>query len=310
MKPRILFMGTPDFSVPALRTLLDHDYEVVGVVTATDKMGGRGGKQLLESAVKIFARERGLTILQPPNLKAESFQVQLRELQPDLGIIVAFRMLPETVWSLPPLGTFNLHGSLLPRYRGAAPINWAVMNGDKKTGVTTFFLRHEIDTGDLLLQAETPIGPNETAGNIYQRLMEIGAGVVLDTVRLIENGKARPQVQDAALATPAPKLFRENCRIDWTRSPQELHDFVRGLHPYPTAWTTLAGETFKVISAAPESAAHQLTPGTLVTDGKRELRVACPGGYLQLLKVQAAGKRRMETADFLNGAGDLPERLE
>ncbi len=303
-------MGTPDFSVPALRTLLDHDYEVVGVVTATDKMGGRGGKQLLESAVKIFARERGLTILQPPNLKAESFQVQLRELQPDLGIIVAFRMLPETVWSLPPLGTFNLHGSLLPRYRGAAPINWAVMNGDKKTGVTTFFLRHEIDTGDLLLQAETPIGPNETAGNIYQRLMEIGAGVVLDTVRLIENGKARPQVQDAALATPAPKLFRENCRIDWTRSPQELHDFVRGLHPYPTAWTTLAGETFKVISAAPESAAHQLTPGTLVTDGKRELRVACPGGYLQLLKVQAAGKRRMETADFLNGAGDLPERLE
>ncbi len=302
-------MGTPDFAVPALRTLLDHDYEVVGVVTATDKMGGRGGKQLLESAVKKFARERGLTILQPPNLKAESFQQQLRELRPDLGIIVAFRMLPESVWSLPKLGTFNLHGSLLPRYRGAAPINWAVMNGDRKTGVTTFFLRHEIDTGDLLLQAETPIGPNETAGEVYNRLMDIGAEVVLDTVRLIENGEARPRVQDATLATPAPKLFRENCRIDWSRSPADLHNFVRGLHPYPTAWSTLAGDTFKVISAAPEAAAHQLAPGTLVTDGKRELKVACPGGYLNLLEVQTAGKRRMKIVDFLNGAGDLPDKF-
>lgn len=301
MKPRIVFMGTPDFAVPSLEILIENDYEVVGVITATDKYGGRGGKQLLESAVKKAAIKHNIPVLQPSNLKAPEFLEELRALKADLQIIVAFRMLPEVVWNMPPLGTFNLHGSLLPKYRGAAPLNWAVINGDKMTGVTTFFLKHKIDTGDMLLQSATPIGPDETAGDIHDRLMHVGANLVLATVQLIETEDYRAQEQNDEQATPAPKLFRENCAIDFNQSAQQVHNFVRGLSPYPTAWTTLEGKTLKIIRTQLEEAEHGLEPGTLLTDNKKELKIACKEGFVHPLELQLAGRKRMNTIDFLNG---------
>lgn len=301
MKPRIVFMGTPDFAVPSLEILIENDYEIVGVVTATDKYGGRGGKQLLESAVKKAAVKHGIPVLQPRNLKSEDFLAELRALKADLQIIVAFRMLPEVVWNMPPLGTFNLHGSLLPKYRGAAPINWAVINGEKETGVTTFFLQHKIDTGDMLLQSAIPIGPDETAGEVHNRLMEVGAALVLATVQLIESEDYRPQAQKHELATPAPKLFRENCAIDFNQSARVVHDFIRGLSPYPTAWTTLEGETLKIIRTDLEETEHGLAPGTVVTDNKKELKIACAEGFVRPLTLQLAGRKRMNHLDFLNG---------
>ncbi|PHI18588.1 methionyl-tRNA formyltransferase [Lewinellaceae bacterium SD302] len=295
-------MGTPDFAVPSLEILLENNYEVVGVVTATDKYGGRGGKQLLESAVKKAALRHGIPVLQPRNLKAPEFIESLRALKADLQIIVAFRMLPEVVWNMPPLGTFNLHGSLLPRYRGAAPLNWAVMNGDEETGVTTFFLQHEIDTGDMLLQSSTPIGPEETAGQVHDRLMQVGANLVLATVRLIETGDYRPQKQEDELATPAPKLFRENCEIDFGQTVDQVHNFIRGLSPYPTAWTELAGKTLKIILADKVAMPdHGYAPGTLLTDNRKELKIACRDGFIFPRKLQLAGRKRMDVASFLNG---------
>jgi methionyl-tRNA formyltransferase len=301
MSLRIVFMGTPEFAVPALRTLVEADYDVVGVITATDKYGGRGGKRLLQSAVKRYAVSQGIPVLQPKNLKAADFQVRLRELAPDLQIVVAFRMLPESVWALPPLGTFNLHGSLLPKYRGAAPINWAVINGEPVTGVTTFFLRQEIDTGAILLQRSLPIGPEETAGEVHDRMMELGAQTVLDTVRLIESGEYTPQPQDDSAATAAPKIYHETCRIDWVQNLDTVHNFVRGLSPYPTAWTTLDGQQLKVFRGRREPVQHSLEPGTLVTDGKETLKAACADGFLHLLEIQLQGRRRMAAGDFLNG---------
>ncbi|MEM6771401.1 MAG: methionyl-tRNA formyltransferase, partial [Bacteroidota bacterium] len=239
MKPRIVFMGTPDFAVPSLEILIAAGYPVVGVITATDKMGGRGGKVLLESAVKKCAVKHGIPVLQPRNLKAADFQEALRSLRADLQIVVAFRMLPETVWAMPPLGTFNLHGSLLPKYRGAAPINWAVIKGEAETGCTTFFLKKEIDTGDVLLQHRMPVGPNDTAGDVHDRMMLAGAELVLATVQLIQTNNYTLQPQDDGLATPAPKLHRETCRIDFGLPASEVHNFVRGLSPWPAAWTTL-----------------------------------------------------------------------
>lgn len=308
-KPRIVFMGTPDFAVPSLEILVKNGYEVVGVITATDKMGGRGGKKLLESAVKKAAVRFGIPILQPKNLKAPEFIEELKSLKADLQIVVAFRMLPEVVWNMPPLGTFNLHGSLLPKYRGAAPLNWAIMNGDEETGVTTFFLQHEIDTGDMLLQSKMPIGPDDTAGDVHDRLMQVGAELVLSTVMLIEADDYRTQKQNDELATPAHKLFRENCEIDFGKPAQTVHDFVRGLSPYPTAWTRLNGETLKVIKtklieeqgqeAGP--IARELTPGTIVTDGKKTLKVACRDGFVHLENLQLAGRKRMDQVSFLNG---------
>lgn len=300
-KPRIVFMGTPDFAVPSLEILIENGYEVVGVVTATDKLGGRGGKQLLESAVKKAAVKHDIPVLQPNNLKATDFLEELRALKADLQIVVAFRMLPEAVWNMPKLGTFNLHGSLLPKYRGAAPLNWAIMNGDQETGVTTFFLQHEIDTGDMLLQGKMPIGPNDTAGDVHDKLMHIGAELVLSTVMLIEEDDYRTQKQNDELATPAHKLFRENCEIDFAKPAQTVHNFVRGLSPYPTAWTTLNGETLKVIKTSLEEGMHQLSPGTIITDGKKELKVACGNGYVHLEELQLAGRRRMDKVSFLNG---------
>lgn len=293
-------MGTPEFAVPSLDKLIETGYRVVGVITATDKMGGRGGKKLLESPVKKAAVRLGIPVLQPKNLKESDFQEALRALGADLQIVVAFRMLPAAVWQMPRLGTFNLHGSLLPRYRGAAPINWAVINGDRETGATTFFIRQEIDTGDVLLQHRMPIGENETAGDVHDRMMVEGAELVVDTVRLIESGDYTLRKQDDAQATPAPKIHRETCRIDWHRPVGEVHNFVRGLSPWPAAWTTLDGNQLKIIRSRAETRSQTLPPGTVIVEDN-ELKVACTGGNLIVEEVQLAGRKRMSTGDFLRG---------
>ena len=305
-KPRIVFMGTPEFAVPSLRRLVQEGYPVVGVVTATDKLGGRGGKQLLESPVKKAAQELGIPVLQPKNLKSPVFTEALSALDAELQIIVAFRMLPEVVWAMPRLGTFNLHGSLLPKYRGAAPINWAVINGERETGATTFFIRHAIDTGDILLQHRMPIGKNETAGDVHDRMMVEGADLVQRTVQLIESQDYTPQRQDDTAATPAPKLSREMCRIDWERPVQEVHNFVRGLSPWPAAYTTLNDAQLKIIRCRLLAEQHGLPAGTVRTDEKSYLRVACLDGYLDVLELQLAGRKRMGTEDFLRGVALPP----
>jgi methionyl-tRNA formyltransferase len=270
-------------------------------VTATDKYGGRGKKQLLESPVKKYAVEQGIPVLQPKNLKSPEFQEELRGLNANLQVVVAFRMLPEAVWDLPEYGTFNLHGSLLPRYRGAAPINWAVINGDAETGVTTFFIRHKIDTGDVLFQEKMPIGPNETAGAVHDRMMLLGAETVLKTVKAIESGDYQLQKQDDALATKAPKLFRETCEIDFTQPIEKVHNFVRGLSPYPAAWTTLEGKQLKILRAHYEKADLDATPGTFRSDNKSWIKIAAPDGWLVVEELQMQGRKRMKANDFLNG---------
>lgn len=307
MKPRIVFMGTPEFAVPSLEILLAAGYPVVGVVTATDKMGGRGGKQLLESAVKKCAVKHAIPVLQPRNLKATDFQQSLRALNADLQIVVAFRMLPEAVWNMPPLGTFNLHGSLLPKYRGAAPINWAVMKGEKETGATTFKIQHEIDTGDVLLQTRLPIGPIDTAGDVHDRMMLQGAELVLDTVKLLASGNYELRAQDATQASPAPKLYRENCHVDFSQSASSVHDFIRGLSPFPAAWAMLNNVQVKLIRSSLEPAQHDLPAGTILTDDKSWLKVAAPGGFVHITEMQMAGRRRMVVTDFLNGTALPPD---
>jgi methionyl-tRNA formyltransferase len=298
---RIVFMGTPDFAVPSLKILLDNGYEVVGVVTAADKPGGRSG--IIESAVKKFAVANGLRVLQPLKLKDPVFLAELSGLKADLQVVVAFRMLPEVVWQMPPLGTLNLHGSLLPKYRGAAPINHAIMNGETETGVTTFFLQHEIDTGDIILQRKMDIGPNETVGAVHDRMMAMGAAVVLETVTAIQNGtvKTRPQPNEAA--THAPKIFQETCKIDFSRTAGEVHNFIRGLSPYPGAWTVLKdGKIFKVFKALPEIYSDDMIPtGSYVLPHKGVLKVKVKDGYIHLLEVQLEGKKRMTISELLNG---------
>ena len=297
---RIVFMGTPEFAVPALQILLDNGYEIPAVVTAPDKPGGRLGMQ--QSAVKQFALERGLKVLQPEKLKDAAFLESFRALQADLLVVVAFRMLPEVVWSLPPLGSVNLHGSLLPKYRGAAPINWAVIQGEKETGLTTFFLKKQIDTGDILFQESLPIGPDETAGELHDRMMRLGAALVLKTVRAIELGTAQAQPQTDALATLAPKIFPEDCRIDFDRPVAQVHNFIRGLSPYPGAWTTLDGKILKILRARPvETGPTATPPGQFFSDGKHWLRIRAADGLLEVLELQLEGKRRMPVKDFLNG---------
>ncbi len=296
---RIVFMGTPDFAVPALEILLDHGYDIPAVITTPDKPGGRHG--LLESAVKKFAVSRGLRVLQPEKLKNPAFLEELRACHADLQVVVAFRMLPEVVWAMPPLGTLNLHGSLLPRYRGAAPINWAIINGEPETGVTTFLLRHEIDTGDVLFQEKMPIGENDTAGEVHDRMMDIGARLVLRTVQAIENGTAKPLPQSDTEATHAPKIFTETCRIAFDRTTKQVHDFIRGLSPYPGAWTMLDDKTLKITRTEKEHTPHHLPPGQLVTDGKNYLKFSTLDGFVQVLELQLEGKRRMGVRDFLNG---------
>lgn len=297
---RIVFMGTPEFAVPSLEILLQHGYDIPAVITAADKPGGRSGLQ--ESAVKKFALSHGLRVLQPEKLKNPEFLEELRALRADLQVVVAFRMLPEVVWNMPPLGTLNLHGSLLPKYRGAAPINWAIINGETETGVTTFLLRHEIDTGDVLFQEKIPIGENDTAGDIHDRMMVLGAQVVLRTVQAIERGEVRPLPQSDAEATHAPKIFTETCRIDFTQPTARVHNFIRGLSPYPGAWTMLDGKTLKILQTLKTGpGAVALPPGQFVSDGKNYLKISTLDGFVEVLELQMEGKRRMNVKDFLNG---------
>jgi methionyl-tRNA formyltransferase len=294
-------MGTPEFAIPSLRVLVDHGYDVVGVVTAPDRPSGRG-QQLTPSPVKEFAVSRGLTVLQPEKLKDPAFVQALTDLQPDLAIVVAFRMLPQVVWALPTRGTLNLHAALLPDYRGAAPLNWAVINGETKTGATTFFIDQQIDTGAILLRTEIDIPHDWTAGDLHDAMMERGADLVLDTVMAIESNAVRPQPQDEkAFLHPAPKIFKEDCRIDWARPASALYNFVRGLSPYPTAWTTLNGKVLKIFKVTEGD--HEIAgkPGTLHLDGKNELWVRCGEGCLRIDALQIEGKKRMETAAFLLG---------
>jgi len=307
---RIVYMGTPDFAVEPLKVLVESGYRVVGVVTMPDKPAGRGMK-LRFSPVKEYALSQNLPVLQPEKLKDPVFLDELKAFNADLQIVVAFRMLPEVVWSMPPMGTFNLHASLLPQYRGAAPINWAVINGEKETGVTTFFLQQEIDTGDMLLQEKIGIDPDENTGSVHDRLMELGGRMVVKTVDVLLEGSvhARPQKKlysDEKVLKPAPKLFKENTRIDWAANCLQLHNFIRGLAPYPAAWSELhsaEGEILnvKVFEAGYALASHNFVPGTLVTDGKKELKVAVGDGYIVLHKFQLAGRKALVTDEFLRG---------
>ncbi len=298
---KIVFMGTPYFAVPCLKILLENGYDVVGVITATDKMGGRGGKQLIESAVKRYAREQHLTILQPKNLKNPDFLAELAALKADLQIVVAFRMLPVAVWDMPPLGTVNLHGSILPKYRGAAPINWAIINGDKETGASTFFLKHEIDTGDLLFVDKIPILPDDTAGTVHDKLMELGAKLILKTVNAIAAGEYTPTPQDPALVSKAPKIFTETCEIDWNQSTEKVYNFIRGLSPYPAAWTSFQEKNLKIYDARPELIEHDYHPGTVLSDYKKYLKFTTKDGIIDVRELKMAGKRKMKVTDFLNG---------
>lgn len=298
---RIVFMGTPEFAVPSLDILVKNGYKVVGVITATDKYGGRGNKQLLESAVKQYAVQAGIPVLQPEKFRNPEFLDQLRALKANLQVVVAFRMLPEVVWDMPEYGTFNLHGSLLPKYRGAAPINWAVINGEAETGVTTFFLQHEIDTGAIIFQERLPIGPNETAGEVHDRMMELGAQTVLKTIQAIESNDYQLHKQDDAKATKAPKIFHETCEIDFHQDTASIHNFIRGLSPYPAAWTMLEGKKLKILRSEIDEATPDQSPGTFVSDNKNFIKIATNDGYLNLLELQLQGRKRMNVKDFLNG---------
>jgi len=301
MKLKIVFMGTPDFAVPSLDILVKNGYEVVGVVTVADKMGGRGMKQVLESPVKKYAVAQGIPVLQPDKLRDPEFLAQLRSLGANLQIVVAFRMLPKVVWNMPELGTFNLHGSLLPRYRGAAPINWAVINGDAETGVTTFFLQHEIDTGNIIFQETLPIGPDETAGDIHDRMMMLGSDTVLKTVQAIETTSAPDTPQDDTQASHAPKIFHETCAINFDQSTVQVHNFVRGLSPFPAAWTTLDGLELKVLRTEMEPSPHSYPTGQLLSDGRSFLKFSTQDGFVKVLELQLQGRKRMLVKDFLNG---------
>jgi len=299
---RIIYMGTPEFAVPALSKLLEANYNIVGVITATDKYGGRGGKKLIESDVKKFALEKGLNILQPKNLKAPEFVEEVRALKADLQIVVAFRMLPEIIWNMPEHGTYNLHGSLLPKYRGAAPIHWAVINGDDETGVTSFKLKHKIDTGDLLFQEKTKISHEDTTGDVYNRLMHIGADVVLKTVQAVENGNMKLLEQDETQVSKAPKIYHETCEINFDQPAMTVYNHIRGMAPFPTAWTTIDGLECKILKSgiSDEKNAGD-PPGTIITDNKKYLKIACQDGYLAILDIKMQGKKRMDIKSLLNG---------
>ncbi len=307
---RIIYMGTPEFAVESLRALVEGGYNVVAVVTMPDKPMGRHGSVLQPSPVKQYAVSQGLKVLQPEKLKAESFVEELRALRADLQIVVAFRMLPEVVWSMPPMGTFNLHASLLPQYRGAAPINWAVINGDKETGITTFFLKQEIDTGEIIQQVRVPIEEEDNVGVVYDRLMNLGGKLVTETVDNLLNGTVTTIPQEQLMKEneplrPAPKIFKETCRIDWNLSQKQVYDFIRGLAPYPAAWTELhapgaAPQVLKIYEAKKSGVAPSHPVGTVVID-KHSFRVAVSDGYLELTELQLAGKKRLRVEDFLRG---------
>ena len=320
---RIVFMGTPEFAVASLDALVKAGCNIVGVITAPDKPSGRG-MEMQQSAVKIYAVENNLTVLQPEKLKKPEFLEELKELNADLQIVVAFRMLPEAVWNMPPMGSVNLHGSLLPQYRGAAPINWAVINGEKETGVTTFKLKHEIDTGDILLQESFAIAKTDNAGDVHDRMKKIGAAVLVKTVKGLAAGslKEMPQTSDvsgessgvskqpAEAHSPlithhslkhAPKIFTETCKIDWNKPVDEVYNLIRGLAPYPTAFSFLNGKKLKIYKANKVDKVPAVAAGEFETDSKTFLQFSCADGYLSILELQLEGKKKMTIADFLRG---------
>lgn len=303
MNPNIVFMGTPEFAVASLHALVDNGFNVAAVVTAPDKPAGRGLK-LAESAVKQYAVKNNIPVLQPVKLKDPEFQDQLKTFQADIQVVVAFRMLPEIVWAMPPYGTINLHGSLLPQYRGAAPINRAIMNGETKTGVTTFKLQQEIDTGNILLAEEISIGIDETAGELHDRMKEIGAGLVVKTIHGLMDGtlKEKPQaVVDPAALKAAPKIFAADCEIEWSNPVFKIHNQIRGLSPVPGAITSFNEKILKIFRAKIEKKEPDRIPGMVDTDGKSWLRFAASDGYVYVEEMQLEGKKRMKTADFLRG---------
>lgn len=313
---RIVFMGTPHFAVASLKALVDGGYNIVGVITAPDKPAGRG-KMLNESAVKKFALENHLKVLQPEKLRNPLFLEELKELKADLQVVVAFRMLPEAVWRMPPLGTFNLHGSLLPQYRGAAPLNWAIINGETKTGVTTFLLDKEIDTGKIIFKRETEIGENETLGEVHDRLMEMGARLVTETVDAIAEGNIQPISQkefiEGAPIKHAPKIMKEDCKIEWDNDAEAIRNLIRGLSPYPAAWTNLVHRitgnviSAKIFFASKTESLVEGKPGTILSDGKTYLQVACENGRLKIEELQIAGKKRLKIEEFLRGFQHVEE---
>lgn len=312
---RIIYMGTPDFAVEPLKTLVENKYNIVGVITNPDKPAGRGQK-ILESAVKKYAQDQGLNILQPEKFRNEEFLNKLRLLQADLQIVVAFKMLPEVVWSMPKYGTFNLHASLLPQYRGAAPINWAIINGDKKTGVSTFLLKHEIDTGNILFQEEVKIEENDNAGIIHDKLMYKGSELVLKTVNAIINDDYSQTNQEEVIKEStdlnhAPKIFKADCKINWSKNVSDIHNLIRGLSPYPAAWTEIIKDEnatqLKVFKTEKEITNHDSKFGDIVTDNKSFLKVAVHGGFIHVLELQQAGKKRIAINDFLRGFQNINE---
>jgi methionyl-tRNA formyltransferase len=302
MTLRIIYMGTPEFAVPSLKLLVSNGWNVVAVVTAPDKPQGRGRK-LMGSPVKQAAEELGIPVLQPSNLKSPEFVEELRSYKADVQVVVAFRMLPEVVWNMPPLGTFNLHASLLPDYRGAAPINWAIINGETVTGVTTFFLQHEIDTGNIIFQEEEPILPEDNVGSLYEKLMNRGSKLVLRTIQAIAENVVEMRPQDESKARyPAPKLYKEMGAINWDQSAVAIHNLVRGLSPYPAAWTNINGKTCKIYTTEViEKEMSNLQPGEYYTDGKKALHYQTGDHTLAILELQIEGKKRMEIEEFLRG---------
>lgn len=300
---RIVFMGTPEFAVPILDKLIQNEYSIVGVVTAPDRPSGRGQK-INESAVKVFSKSNGLTVLQPTNLKDDSFLNTLKALNANLQIVVAFRMLPKVVWQMPSLGTFNLHASLLPDYRGAAPINWAIINGEKETGVTTFFIDEKIDTGAVILQSKVEISPTENAGELHDKLMQLGANLVLKTVQSIETGAVKTFVQPLKETKTAYKLNKDNCKVDWNTTMHSIYNQVRGLHPYPAAWGLLSNGNellnIKLYEVRKHSEAHKFEIGKLISS-RKAIKIAVKDGYIELVNFKFPGKRQMDAVSFLNG---------
>ena len=300
---RIVFMGTPEFAVTILDGLLQHHYTIAGVITAPDRPAGRGQK-IHESAVKVFSKSKGLTVLQPTNLKDDSFLSDLKALNANLQIVVAFRMLPKAVWQMPALGTFNLHASLLPDYRGAAPINWAIINGEKETGVTTFFIDEKIDTGAVILQSKIDINPTENAGELHDKLMHLGSDVVLETIQTIEKGSLETTIQPLKETKTAYKLNKDNCKVDWNSTLDSIYNQVRGLHPYPAAWGLLSnGEellNIKLYEVLKHSEPHVFEAGQLIIS-KKDIKVAVKGGFIELINFKFPGKRQMDAVSFLNG---------
>lgn len=309
-KPRIIFLGTPEFAVAPLDHLVKKGYNVVAVVTAPDKPAGRG-KKLTAPPVKKYAEQNDIQVFQPPKLKNEKFLKSIKDLKPDIQVVVAFRMMPKELWSIPSKGTFNLHASLLPQYRGAAPINWAIINGEKKTGLTSFFIDEKIDTGEVIFQEEMDIGENETAGEVHDRMMETGSELVEKTVKAIadETLKTKPQPRlenDNQKLKPAPKIFKEDCRIHWSENGQKVHNLIRGLSPYPSAFSNMKKEgepdvQVKILRTEFELAGHDYNPGEIISDGKNYMKVTVPDGYIKILELKPAGKKSMKIRDFLNG---------